>query len=155
MIKKAFSFILVGILAISTFSLVACGDDATKDDSTSKSIISKEDDKKDIAESKEKTVEDWINDPIISKQLEEQIPEDYEISAEGNTLIYTIKQDIAVEVDSIFIDALKAGMSAQEETFKVLGNSIRTEIGISEITILFKFINSDDSEIYTHTITCK
>lgn len=152
--KKAFSFILVGILAISTFSLVACGDDATKDDSSSKSTISKEDDKKN-AKSTEKTVEDWINDPIISKQLEEQTPEDYEISADGNTLIYTIKQDIAVEVDSIFIDALKAGMSAQEETFKVLGNSIRTEIGISEITILFKFINSDDSEIYTHTITCK
>lgn len=149
--KKILSVMLIAVLAISS-SLVACGNDTKSEGDTSKPTVSKENDE---SSNKEKTVEDWLNDPIVSKQLKEQTPDGYTVTAKGNNLIYTIKQPTQVEVNDLVVDALKTGLDAQEETFKTLANGIKNEINISEITITFNFTNADDSEIYSHELVCK
>lgn len=144
-------------LALISFLLGGCQKNSEEPNSTSNQALENNTDstvntEKSEAENTEKfsSVEEFINSPLYAAVLEAAESSGYTITSEGNTLIYTFKQSEQIEITDEIISYLQEENKKQEDTYKELLISIFDAVNTDEITLLLKYVNADESEIYTH-----
>ncbi|MGL5151427.1 MAG: DUF4854 domain-containing protein, partial [Clostridium sp.] len=112
----------------------------------------KEDPKKDEEKvDTEMTAEKWIANPLVQARLKQESQGKYEISAKGNSITYTFKQEQA----GLTAQDIKAYLETQESTFQTIGTQLKQEMKVKELDFILKYTNPDGSELYSHTIKVK
>lgn len=144
-------------LALISFLLGGCQKNSEEPNSTSNQALENNTDstvntEKSESENTEKfsSVEEFINSPLYAAVLEAAESSGYTITSEGNTLIYTFKQSEQIEITDEIISYLQEENKKQEDTYKESLISIFDAVNTDEITLLLKYVNADESEIYTH-----
>ncbi len=102
------------------------------------------------------SVQDYLDKPEVKSQLDATLSQlegsgmSMTVTGEDNKLIYTYKFETQLDdADGSIKAGLEEGMASQEAAFKTIAKALKSEIKVKDPVVVIKYLNADDSELYT------
>lgn len=158
--KFTSNFLLVVMVLAMTFSMAACGS-KTDDSKESTTNDSSQTSQSTSGKSSEySSVEEYVNSDEIQNALstlENSLKGSgmsIKISAEDNKMIYTYTYDSTEKADGM-AEQLEKAMEAQDSTFQVTADGIKSAVGVDTASVVIEYIDCNGEMIYSKEYTAK
>lgn len=158
--KKISAAILCACLAATlTFSMTACGSDETPETTSSAATVVSSEiaDNTSAATDNQGSVQAYLEAEEMQAQLKalkDSLKDsglDMDVTAEGDTVIYTYTYGTQLTVTDEMKDAMDEALDAQKATFTTLISELKNKTNAANPKVEVRYLNKDGSEILTKT----